>query len=353
MKEENQPIESNSQEMHPKKIVINVERYQHLIEALEDQVKVRRIAVSIFCIGILLFTALTVIMLSLKSFFPYSDISTSAFGTTTITDEQKQVSYFLFNTADLWANSGIHVKKGDVISIHSSGSANTAIHHIDESSRENTKVLARNFGPLGEIKDAESQRDKLRSQFRIFPNYPQSALVMQVSKETNIDSLRLTPREGNSNNFYYIGAQRDNIHIAEDGVLHFAINDIVLDSVTIRKMMIENIKTMAEVSQNNALGRLYRNIKDLNSVCSIQEKVKQFVQIKEQGRLYDEFMKKDSTLQFGGYEAAKYESTQKPHKTEMDYYYENNYKQAWYDDNVGSFLIVVEKDNRNRLSHGE
>ena len=69
MKEENQPIESNSQEMHPKKIVINVERYQHLIEALEDQVKVRRIAVSIFCIGILLFTALTVIMLSLKSFF--------------------------------------------------------------------------------------------------------------------------------------------------------------------------------------------------------------------------------------------------------------------------------------------
>ena len=64
-------------------------------------------------------------------------------------------------------------------------------------------------------------------------------------------------------------------------------------------------------------------------------------------------MKKDSTLQFGGYEAAKYESTKKPHKTEMDYYYENSYKQAWYDDNVGSFLIVVEKDNRNRLSHGE
>jgi len=352
MKEAQQPIESNQQDTHTKRIVINVERYQNLIEALEDRVKVRRIAAGVFCIGLLLFTALTVIMLSLKSFFPYSDISTSAFGTTTITNEQKQVSYFLFNTADLWANSGIYVKKGDVISIHSSGSANTAIHHIDETSRSNTEALDRNFGPLGEIKDAESKRDKLRSQFRIFPNYPQSALVMQVSQETNIDSLRYTPHEGNPNNFYYIGAQRDNIHIAEDGVLLFAINDIVLDTVTIRKMMIENIKTMAELSHDSALQQLYASVRKAPHVPFVRDQIKRFI-ANGHGATYDKFMQKDSTLQLGGYESSKYETTKRPHQSEIDYYYDHKYKKAWYDDNIGSFLIVVETENRNRLSHGE
>ena len=345
MKEKNQ-VETTPQDTQTKRIVINVERYQNLIEALEDRVKVRRIAASIFGIGLLLFTALTIIMLSLKSFFPYSDISTSAFGTTTITDEQKQVSYFLFNTADLWANSGISVKKGDVISIHSSGSAHTAIHHIDDGARDNKEILDRNFGPLGEVKDVENKRDKLRSQFRIFPNYPQSALIMQVVQ----DSVYDTPNYTDSKNFYYVGAQRDNIHIAADGVLHFAINDIVLDNITIRKMMIENIKTMAEVSKEEELQKLYKNVKDAKSVPDVQKKVETFV--KTNGELFDKFMTKDSTLQFGGYMAEKYDKN-KQHKTEMDYYYEEQYKKAWYDDNVGSFLIVVEKDNQNRLSHGE
>ena len=348
-KEEKQPKENTPQESSPKRIVINIERYQHLIEALEDRVKVRRVAASIFAIGVLLFTALTIIMLSLKSFFPYSDISTSAFGTTTITDEQKQVSYFLFNTADLWANSGISVKKGDIISIHSSGSANTAVHHIDEETRNNKMMHDRNFGPLGEIKEIENTRDKLRSQFRIFPNYPQSALIMQVVQE---DSVYDTPEYADSRNFYYVGAQRENIHIAEDGVLYFAINDIVLDTITIRKMMIENTKTMAEVSKDT-LKSLYLAIKKATSVPYIQAKVDSFVNAnKNNGELYDKFITNDSTLKFGGYEAAKYDSKKRP-KTEMDYYYEHRYKQAWYDDNVGSFLIVVEKDNRNRLSHGE
>lgn len=346
MKQEKHPTENTPQEATAKRIVINVERYQHLLEALDDRVKVRRIAASIFGIGVLLFTALTIIMLSLKSFFPYSDISTSAFGTTTITDEQKEVSYFLFNTADLWANSGISVKKGDVISIHSSGSANTAIHHIDESSRDNTKALDRNFGPLGERKEIENTRDILRSKFRIFPNYPQSALIMQVVQN---DSVYDTPKNGDSRNFYYVGAQRENIHIAEDGVLHFAINDIVLNTETIRKMMIENIKTMAEVSKNNNLGRLYKSVQDAPTVDSIQSLVAHFVKNPKKAQLYDQFMTNDSTLQFGGYMHAKYDSTKIKHLTEMDYYHKQKYKQAWYDDNVGSFLIVVDKDNSNRF----
>ena len=351
MKDKEQNNEKCPQESQTKRIVIKVERYQNLIDALEDRSKVWRIAAGVFVVGMILFAALTMIMLSLKSFFPYSDISTTAFGTTTITDEQKQVSYFLFNTADLWANSGIYVEKGDVISIHSSGSANTAIHHIDNHTSNNTKLLDRNFGPYGERQEEETKRDKLRSQFRIFPNYPQSALIMQVVVQN--DSVHDTPENADCKNFYYVGAQRDNIHIAEGGTLYFAINDIVLDTTTIRKMMIENIKTMAETSKNDTLGRLYKKVENAQNVPYIQAEIKQFCMNSAKAKLYDDIMKADSTLQFGGYKANKYEETQSPHMTEMDYYYEQKYKQAWYDDNVGSFLIVIEKDNRNRLSHGK
>lgn len=395
MKKEKQPMENTPQEPQTKRIVINIERYQHLLEALDDKKKIRRIRVSIAVIGILLFFAIALIMLSLKSFFPYSDISTNAFGTTTIANEEKQVSYFLFNTAELWANSGIVVEKGDIISIHSSGTANTAIHHIDKASRNNI-VREKNFGPLGERQENEKTRDLLRSKYRVFPSYPQSALIMQVASEKAQD----LPSTSSEQNFYYIGAQRDNIHIVEGGTLYFAVNDIVLDKPTILKMMLDNIAVMAELERKASLYKKPSIIRDslfapiqqelLETVASpkdsdlvrnlmsstkdtiyrenirllefrttkdkfsrfptiIQEQLNKNAQIR---KLYNTYMVHEETFHFGGYETQDYSPTKRT-LTEMDYYWKYNYKQAWYDDNVGSFLILVEKENKNRLSHGE
>ena len=410
MKKEKKPTEDKKQdpiqepkqkhEQKAKRVVISIERYQNLIEALEDHYKVRRVGISIFCVGALLFGALTVIMLSLKSFFPYSDISTTAFGTTTITDEQKQVSYFLFNTADLWANSGIYVKEGDVISVHSSGSSNTAIHHVHDNAENNT-LRERNYGPLGERLGRESKRDRLRRQFRIFPNYPSNALVMQVVDPNKDPKTRGdNPSSDNEKNFYYIGAQRDNIHIVHEGVLHFAVNDIVLDSTTIRKMMVANLAVMADIEKDIVAEKkkgwkqelfndsvwnrlfpdvdyrenklIYRDLSDnetygvdrminmemLDKICQqhgieqIQGIIAIAVKNTEVAARYDILMKDKTSFNFGGYGEAKF-GTDPQRKSEMDYYYEHQYKQAWYDDNLGSFLILVEKDNRNRLSHGE
>ena len=50
-------------------------------------------------------------------------------------------------------------------------------------------------------------------------------------------------------------------------------------------------------------------------------------------------------FQFGAYYDGKKQDTLTI-KTEMDYYLEHNYPKAWYDDNVGSFLVIVEKNNR-------
>ena len=404
--QQEQHEQHEQQEQQAKRIVINIERYENLIEALEDRYKVRRMVVAIFCVGALLFLALTVIMLSLKSFFPYSDISTTAFGTTTITDEQKQVSYFLFNTADLWANSGIYVEAGDVISVHSSGSSNTAIHKVHKNADENT-FRDRNYGPLGERLGRESKRDRLRRQFRIFPNYPSNALVMQVVNP-NLDPKTRTENmaAGNAKNFYYIGAQRDNIHIVQEGVLHFAVNDIVLDAPTILKMTVANLAVMADIERDNVEKRvpgwktawfneyiwkklypkvdyrddklLYRdtsqnetygidrtiNMSVLNDIChmsreddktqveTIQSFIEKAVKNDSVAKRYQILMTDKTAFCFGGYGRSKFD-VDSTYKSEMDYYLEHNYKQAWYDDNLGSFLILVEKDNRNRLSHGE
>lgn len=399
MRKTKKTAEETPQEQNAKRVVVHIERYQNLIEALEDHYKVRRVVISIFCVGALLFGALTVIMLSLKSFFPYSDISTTAFGTTTITDEQKQVSYFLFNTADLWANSGIFVKEGDVISVHSSGSSNTAIHHVHQNAENNTS-RDRNYGPLGERLGRESKRDRLRRQFRIFPNYPSNALIMQVV-DPNVDprSKPDNPTSLNAQNFYYIGAQRDNIHIVQDGILHFAVNDIVLDSATIGKMIVANLAVIADIEKDSAKAnkkfwgnelfnkkiwdKLYPNVDyrerlverdmsnketygvdrtinmaaldevcKMHSIKAIQDSIAKYVKDDQVAARYDTLMNDRTSFKFGGYGQSKF-GPKSEHKTEMDYYLEHHYKQAWYDDNLGSFLILVEKDNRNRLSHGE
>ncbi|MBO4660358.1 MAG: hypothetical protein J5610_02740 [Prevotella sp.] len=44
--------------------------------------------------------------------------------------EDKEVIYWLLNTADVWANSGIHVEKGDELTIRASGLSHAGIHHL-------------------------------------------------------------------------------------------------------------------------------------------------------------------------------------------------------------------------------
>ncbi len=370
-----------------RRVIIQIERFQHLLDALDDSKKVRRVGFSITLIGVLLFLAVTFIMLSLKSFFPYNEITTSAFGTTTVTDEKKEVSYFLFNTAELWANSGIEVQKGDIISIHSSGTSNTAIHHIDDGATNNTVLRSHNTGPAGHLQKEEKRSDELRGRYRIFPKYNQNALVMQVVQQTPLD----VPDSASANNFYFIGAQRENIHIANSGTLYFAVNDIVLTQETILKMMLDNIAVIAELNPREArraiYGEVYKTLgkpllkatarKDSSLVKNIFRKdtiireyiprlsfnepdennnlksgIDRLLSKPEIGSIYSSYVPNPGTFKFGGYRQKNFDA-KAGHKTEMDYYFEESYKQAWFDDNVGSFLILVEKDNRNKFSNGK
>ena len=341
-----------------KKLTIKVERFQNLIAILEDKRKVFRLAGIVFALGVALFFGITMLALQLKKSFTYSDITTNAFGTTTIMDEQKQVSYFLFNTAELWANSGIEVKKGDVISVYSSGSAHTAIHHLQNATQGNYKPNEDYFDAAGARMAAEETRDRARRKFRLAANLPQSALVMQVYG--GVDKPIRRPAEYDKN-FYFIAHHRENILIHEDGTLYFAVNDIVLDRPTIVQMKENNFESMTQVANDTT----FKGVKprDLKEEEKFRKDAKEFLDkfhdqllstplekgyrlTPDEASLYRKLLKR-SVFQFGPY--FNHELNRQDLntlKTELDYYYEHDYDQAWYDDNVGSFLIVVEKNYR-------
>lgn len=327
------------------RLYIYIERWQSLINMLDDKRKVWRLAMIFVVIGVTLFLGISLVAIMLKKSYTYSDITTNALGATQIKDEQKEVSYFLFNTAELWANSGIKVHQGDVISVHSSGRANTAIHHQYENAKKNLEATDEFFDANGERVRPESVSERLRSEYRIFPRLPQSALVMQVCDNTN---LPLVPRDGNPNNFYYIGAHCENIHINADGMLYFAINDIVLDSLTIIQMMVDNMRCImraesslhANLPEPQQINRMNMNQyhKVVDSITNTWSSVPAY------RSAYIRGLKNSNTFKLGGYEQHDIDTTTTPIRTELDYYLEHAYERPWYDDNIGSFLIVVERN---------
>lgn len=125
----------------PQKVIIEVTRYKAFLDALGDSRKVFRIILIISAITVLVFAGITLVLLSVKRIYPYSDITTNVFGATTIKNEKSEVSYWLFNTAELWANSGIKVKQGQIIKIRASGKKHTAIHHLVKDVDSNRDIL--------------------------------------------------------------------------------------------------------------------------------------------------------------------------------------------------------------------
>jgi len=376
MKEEKQA--SNKRSKEEQQLHIHIERWQDIVDLLDDGKKIFMLSAVVVIIGVALIIGVTFIILQLKKSFTYSDVTTNALGVTTIRDEQKEVSYFLFNTATLWASSGIEVKAGDVISIHASGSAHTAIHHLYDAAGKNYRPEEDYFDANGERFNHISERDRARRKYRIVPYLPNNALIMQVYNSNGRPPLKATTEE-QKKNFYYISQHRENIIINEGGTLYFAINDIVLDSTTIFQMKEDNYQYMLDPKKNEGDTTLVNNHdlildiynKDINRqswrdslkgglLKANSTKTKQSFILpadlalsKEVAKLSDDSAKtfrrclKQAIYQFGPYydqDSGRIDTL--TFKTEMDYYLEHKYTRAWFDDNLGSFLIIVEKNYR-------
>ena len=271
---------------------IIVRKHQQIYELLKKPNEMWRVLFSLFLIIIVILIGLTIIAITLKRFYPYSTIETNLQGASIMKSEDKDVIYWLFNTADLWSNSGIEVEKGDELTIRASGSSYTAIHHLVDASTKNDTLRDRWVGTDGDS-EKKSPRDMARGKFRLVKNADEGMLLMKIVEpqdaninngwiqKDNIDSTKLEELLG-SKDVIIIGKERT-LKVGKSGILHFAVNDIVLTPEVIKSMNDSSIISELELgkSPNNS--------------------------------------------------------------NELDYYKEKHFYNAWYVDNIGSFLIVIER----------
>lgn len=367
-----------------KKMEIEITRYKGLVNAFNTPTALAKLIIVISLIIVLVFFGISVIALVLKSYYPYKTVNSNEYGATIIENEDNEVIYWLFNTADLWANSGIHVKEGDVISVRASGAFHSSIHHLVEDAKINKK--SRNWlNPIGGP-NASGPREKPRASYRISQAHPFNTLLMQVIPE----DVELKDNEGNwtteyacyldgipkvvrnNNNtidhnksiypdIYAIGAERDKITIRKNGVLHFAVNDIALTRHIILQMK-ENVCIKQSIPYNDTsslqIGYFpIPNKKDTNLFNKeMNELLKGLEGMGFRGGGSDtmifgcEYKKKKDWDE--KYNALYNTLNNSPDKdtvfyrkdyTELDYYLIRNFVDAWFVDNAGSYLIVIER----------
>ena len=256
---------SNHSDENSRTVTIEIVRHKRLFEILENPRAMWKVIASLFVIVGVFFIGLALVVLVVKSFYPYNVIKTNPYGATIIKNEDKEVIYWLFNTAELWANSGIEVKKNDRITIRASGAANTAIHYLVDGASDDCQPEFSWVGTEG--LERNTGHSAFRGKFRLVPDAPFGKLLMQiipVSKQkergewikesTYIDG---TNEKGEQNQIFTIGKERIELVIPCDGVLHFAVNDVVMSDKNIKDMYLESMKSLqdslTEISQKNEL----------------------------------------------------------------------------------------------------
>lgn len=343
-------------ENQKQEVEIVVKHHKQLLEILEKPKLMWRAMLMLFLVLVILFAGLTFFALVLKRHFPYSVIETNLQGATYVKNENKDVIYWLFNTADLWANSGIEVKEGDELTIRASGASYTAIHHLVDSSKINAIPYDEWVGTDGQEK--KESRDKARSKYRISKTSNEGILLMQVipAKYQNNDKDWIN-RKGwiqgflTDGNIEVIGKERRNLKISQDGILHFAVNDIVLTDKVLNLMYRENLRLLCD-----SIDELKLDTSGIKALTDIFDSIGKGYKSRDLYRIADTLIPKDAILLDSIRKKAKrtgMELCEDPrcNKTfplvnELVYYKEKCFRTPWYADNLGSFLIVIERKRK-------
>lgn len=327
-----------------KRVEVTIVRHKQFFEMLKEPQTMWRVLLSLFFITVIIVVGLSFVVISVKRFYPYNTIQTNRYGATIIKNEDKEVIYWLFNTAELWANSGIKVKKNDELTIRASGASFTAIHHLVKSSENNTLTEDKWVDTDGQPKT--KMKDRLRGKYRIIrDNCDEGKLLMMVADEDNQNNnpecmKKLAQETMENANIEIIGKERISLRIKKDGVLHFAVNDIILTDRVIDGMYEEFITSIMdkynfnETEKKDILSKTRKYMKDTCDIDSLKELNKKFSKCKD--------VKNDTTgLMLGYYPNIKEEGY--PLINELVYYKKHKFCNAWFVDNIGSFLIVIER----------
>lgn len=308
---------------------ITIESNKTLLDILDDKRKVLKLLIIIVVLAMTIFIGLSFITVSIKSVYPYNSIRVNAFGTTTMQSEDKEIHYWLFNTAELWANSGIHVKEGDRLTIRSSGKFNTAIHHMINAAESNNYNYNWS-GPEGS--KVYDKRDEQRMDFRISKKIQANALIMQVVPDTSdvLSADLITNNSRNKNDIYCIGKECVDLIVQKEGNLHFAVNDIVLTRNIIDQMIEQNNDSIESAAKRKKLKMSDSTWTSLN---------KEFMDFgPAPGSGHYTISKECNEMTYYRDSSVKFHKKYRKSITDSI----GTYYNAWFDDNVGSFLIVVE-----------
>ncbi len=321
-------------------VKIIVKRHQQLFELLNDPHRMWRVLLSLFLIIVVLFVGIAFVVISIKKYYPYSRIVTNLEGASIMKSEDKDVSYWLFNSADLWANSGIEVEAGDELSIYASGASYTAIHHLTKASRENKRPEDKWVDTGGQ--ENKTGRNKQRAQFRINKDCDEGTLLMQVVSKEKANELN--DKENCSKELLrgkhveIIGKGRSRIRVSNDGVLCFAVNDIVLTDSIITEMYKDWLQTIdSSITPTSEKGKELINAFENDKIVTLKEKNNAYKNKKDYEKM---------GLAIGRYPVLDNDTdsyNHYPFVNELVYYKQEKFRDAWYMDNLGSFLIVVER----------
>lgn len=328
----------------PKKVEVTIVRHKQFFEMLKEPQTMWRVLLSLFFITVIVIIGLSFVVISVKRFYPYNTIQTNMYGATIMKNEDKEVIYWLFNTAELWANSGIKVKKNDELTIRASGASFTAIHHLVEATKDNKEIEDKWVDTDGQPKTR--MKDRLRVKYRIISdNCDEGKLLLMVADEDkqndNADWVKgLTDDMMDKANVEIIGKEKISLKIKKDGILHFAVNDIILTDNVIAKMYKEFVTSIMDKHEKDFSKRK----SEINS--KIAKYIEGTLDIKGIEELNQEFsnykdVKNDTTGLMLGYYPGKKEYY--PLVNELVYYKEHKFRDAWFVDNIGSFLIVIER----------
>lgn len=326
------------------RLTIHITRYAPLIDIIKNPGSIFRFSLFITLITAFLFFGMVLITITIKRIYPYNDIQTNALGAMTFKTEDKDVTYWLFNTAELWADSGIQVEKNDIITIRASGGSHTAIHHLVDNVRGNKQLTDPWCGTEG-VPQKQILHDSLRAKWRILPHQPSDVLIMQIIPvgESPYDPRGCIKEEYlNNDNIHLIGKERTDLYITQSGKLYFAVNDIVLTPRTIYEMFKDQMHHLAP--GNRLVENFFRDHEKRYPEINKGSVETMFSHIGENdilSKLYADNRK--SYYKFGPAPAAAgKEAPNTVSENEMSYYNKNDYSNVWYDDNIGSFLIVIE-----------
>lgn len=343
------PEETDHKQSHtensdvPKRVEVTIVRHKQFFEMLKEPQTMWRVLLSLFFITVIVVIGLSFVVISVKRFYPYNTIQTNMYGATIMKNEDKEVIYWLFNTAELWANSGIKVKKNDELTIRASGASFTAIHHLVEATKNNKEIEDKWVDTEGQPKTR--MKDRLRVKYRIISdNCDEGKLLLMVADEDKQNNYadwvkELTDDKMDKANVEIIGKEKISLKIKKDGILHFAVNDIILTDNVIAKMYKEFVNSIMDKHEKD----FSKNRNEINSKienyinnCNI----KGLEELNQYFSNYKDAMDDTTGLMLGFYPGKK---DYYPLVNELVFYKEHKFRDAWFVDNIGSFLIVIER----------